>query len=229
MKLALVPARGGSRRIANKNALDFFGRPMLAYPLAAARDAALFDKIHVSTESAAIADTAAALGFAPEFRRPADLARDDTPLMPVLRWVLSAYRERGETYDTVCVLLPCAPLIEARDLVQAHEAFATARRPLMAVCAYPAPIEWAYARAADGTLAPVQPGAYATRSQDLAVRYFDAGAFYFFDAAHILSEAPASDRDFTSYLLPRSRSVDIDNEEDLELARVLFRGLRRGD
>lgn len=190
MKIAIIPARGGSKRIPNKNIIDFFGRPMLHYSIQAAVDSRLFDLIHVSTDSEAIADAAAAAGWAPEFRRPAELADDRTPIMPVLAFVLAECARRGRTFDTVSLILPCAPLIEGTDLARAHETFVrnTPRKPLMAVDAYAVPVEWAYSRRADGGLDPVQPGAYAIRSQDLSTKYFDAGTFYFYDPVHIAED-----------------------------------------
>lgn len=204
--------------------MDFFGHPMIGYPLRSAQESGLFDKIHVSTDDPEICGVAERLGVKPDFMRPKELADDQTPLMPVLRYVLAEYERRGQAYATICLLMPCAPLIEAVDLKAAHAIFCQhdPRRPLLAVSTYPAPIEWAYERAADGRLAPVQPGLYAVRSQDLSHKYYDSGTFCFFDRSHILAETPACDKDFVSYVLPRSKAVDVDDADDLEMAKALF-------
>lgn len=201
----------------------------MSYPLAAARESKLFDRIHISTEDAQIQRVAESLGFEIDFPRPLELAGDHTPLMPVVKWVTSRYRERGQEFETVCVLLPCAPLITAADLVVAHQSFErhAPRKPLMSVSRYPVPVEWAYSRAEDGSLTPVDPKALALRSQDLEVRYHDAGQFYFFDASHLAGDLADSNAEFASYVVPRSRSVDIDDEEDLAVASTLFRGAQR--
>lgn len=229
MNIAIIPARGGSKRLKNKNIMDFFGRPMISYPLSAARESGLFDRIHVSTDSEEVRDVVEKLGFPVDFLRPANLADDATGIMPVMQWVLETYRSRGIAYDTASLLLPCAPLIDAVDLRDAYEVFRQhgCRKPLMAVSTFPVAVEWAYRRTADGSLVPVTPGAYAIRSQDLEKAYYDSGSFYFYASGHILTDRPATDRDYVSYELPRTKAVDIDDEEDLELARALFRA--RGD
>src|SRR5437588_12412635 len=115
-RIAVIPARGGSKRIKHKNIVDFCGRPLLTYSLAAAAESKLFDVVHVSTEDRAIADVAARYGYPPEFLRDEALADDHTGVIPVLRWVLERYAERGRNFDAVCLLMPTAPLIDADDL-----------------------------------------------------------------------------------------------------------------
>lgn len=228
--IAILPARGGSKRIPHKNIADFFGKPMIAYALDAARSSNLFKTIHVSTDSDHVADAVKTLGFPIDFRRDPALADDITPLMPVLRWVLETYEAKGRHFETVCLLMPCAPLVEASDLIEAHRVFMShsGRKPVMAVAAFPVPVEWAYSRKEDGSLVPVNPGAYAIRSQDLEKKFYDAGAFYFYHRDHILSEKPVRDADYASYVLPRTKAVDIDDEDDLKLARALYQALPRG-
>lgn len=224
MRIAIIPARGGSKRVPDKNILPFFGRPMLHHSIQAARDSGLFDVIHVSTDSAAIAAVAAVAGCPPDFPRPEHLADDSTPVMPVVQYVLSEYQRRGKSFEAVSVIYPCAPLIEGNDLREAWDIFMRTepRRPLMAVGAFPVPIEWAYLRSEDGTLTPVQPGAYAIRSQDLTPKYYDSGTFYFYTSSHILGPVPVADTGYVSYLLPRTKAVDIDDYEDLKVASALY-------
>lgn len=229
MNIAIIPARGGSKRLKNKNIMDFFGRPMISYPLAAARESGLFDRIHVSTDSDEIRNVVERLGFPVDFLRPAQLADEATGIMPVMQWVLETYRARGTVYDTVSLILPCAPLIDAGDLRNAYDVFRQhgGRKPLMAVSTFPVAVEWAYRRMADGSLVPVTPGAYLIRSQDLEKAYYDSGSFYFYASGHILSDCPATDQDYVSYELPRMKAVDIDDEDDLQLASALFRARTR--
>lgn len=229
MHLAIMPARGGSKRIKNKNIVDFCGQPLLAYALQAARQSDLFDHIHVSTEDAAIADVAGNLGFMPEFLRDPALADDHTPLLPVLRWVLERFVERGRHFDSVCLLMPTAPLIEAEDLRQAHALFERhgRRRPVLAMADFPCPVEWAFRLDPDDSLVPCQPGMANVRSQDLPKAYYDSGTFIFFPAADILAPTH-DDPGYLGYALPRHKAVDIDTLEDLELAAILHRGLKAG-
>lgn len=226
MRIAIIPARGGSKRIKNKNIVDFFGQPIIYYSLRAARDSKLFDKIHVSTDSEEISKTVEALGFPVEFLRTPSLADDRTALVPVLKWVLEQYRERGFRFAEIALILPCAPLIEAEDLVEAYKLFAqrTPRRPLLPVARFPVPIEWAFTRSQDSALRPVIPGAAARRSQDFEKKFYDTGTFVFYGEDHIVGETPVADSDYVSCILPATKAVDIDDEEDLELARALYRG-----
>lgn len=224
-RLAVVPARGGSKRILNKNIRDFCGQPMITHVLTAARTSGLFETIHVSTESESIRDVATAFGLAPDFPRPDELADDHTPIMPVLRYVTEEYAKRGQTFDEIWLLMACAPLIDANDLRKAATLFqeAGAQDPLLAVSEYPAPIEWAFSRGENGALTPVQAGMFAIRSQDLEKRYFDAGSFAAFPAARVLqSQGAGSDSGFIGYPLPKGSAIDIDDEQDWQLAEAIY-------
>ena len=116
-RIAIIPARGGSKRIPNKNIRDFCGKPMISYALEAARDSALFDCIHVSTDSKKIAEATQKEGFDVDFMRTAELSDDHTPIMPVLKYVLEQYIDRGKYFDEVVLIMACAPLIDANDLI----------------------------------------------------------------------------------------------------------------
>jgi pseudaminic acid cytidylyltransferase len=224
-RLAIVPARGGSKRVPDKNIRDFCGRPMIGHILQAASDSKLFDTIHVSTDSQRIADVVGALGHPVDFLRPDHLADDHTPLLPVLRYVGETYAAMGRRYDEIWLLMACAPLIEPDDLVSAADLF-TARggdRPVMTVTQYPVPVEWAFRCRDDGRLDPLQPDMHAVRSQDIAPAYFDAGSFYIYRAATVLQSEGAGDYSaYVGYPLPRHKAIDIDNEEDLRLAEFVF-------
>jgi pseudaminic acid cytidylyltransferase len=224
-RLAIVPARGGSKRIPDKNIRDFCGRPMIGHILKAADSSRLFDRIHVSTESRRIADVVQSLGHPIDFLRPAELADDYTPLMPVLRYVAETYAARGRRYDEIWLLMACSPLIEPADLVGASEFFLSSggQRSVMTVAQYPAPVEWAYRRKDDGSLVPLQPQTLAVRSQDIEPTYFDTGSFYVHAASTVLQSEGAGDYSaYVGYPLARQKAIDIDNEEDLQLAKVIF-------
>jgi len=225
MRIAIIPARGGSKRIARKNVMDFCGQPLLSYPLAAARASGLFDMIHVSTEDSAIADAAAKLGFAPEFLRDPALADDQTPLIPVAKWVLAQFALCGKHFDTVAILLATAPLVDAEDLQAACALFDRGARrvAVLAVTPFPVPIEWAMRLEKDGSMSAVQPEKLNLRSQDIETRYYDSGTFVFYPPERVMAY-PRVNTDFLAYRLPRDKAVDIDTPEDLTLAEALFRG-----
>ena len=174
-RIAIIPARGGSKRIPRKNIRDFCGRPMIAHILHAARVSGLFDVIHVSTESEDIREVVEKLGFPIDFMRPVNLADDDTPIMPVMKYVVDAFAMKGQVFDQVWLLMACAPNISSNDLQQAAASFdsADSGNSLVAVSEYPVPIEWAFTRSEDGKLTPVKSGMFALRSQDIEKKYYD--------------------------------------------------------
>lgn len=224
-RLALIPARGGSKRIPRKNLIDFFGKPILAYPVAAAQESGLFDLVHVSTEDDEIRRVAQALGADVSLSRPVSLADDFTPLLPLARWVLETFAQRGSEFDDIFILYPCAPLLTAQDLRAAYEMYLAHHRHhnLLTVCRAPAYSEWYYRRSEDGRLEPLTPGGAFIRSQDLAPAYYETGTFTIFSRQWLLeSESLADDRNYIGYELPQWRAVDIDEPADLEYARVLY-------
>jgi pseudaminic acid cytidylyltransferase len=224
-RLAIIPARGGSKRIPDKNIRDFCGRPMIGHILQAAAASKLFDTIHVSTESQRIADVVLALGYPIDFLRPDRLADDHTPLMPVLRYVTEAYAAKGRVYDEIWLLMACASLIEPDDLIGASRSFTLSggQRPVMTVAQYPAPVEWAFRREEGNHLVPLRPEMLAVRSQDIEPTYFDTGSFYVYPTSAILQSEGAGDYSaYVAYLLPRQKAIDIDSEEDLQLAESMF-------
>ena len=230
MRIAIIPARGGSKRIPDKNIVDFFGLPLMGHSLRAARECGLFDVIHVSTDSDRIAAVAASLGHPVDFMRDAALADDHTPLLPVLRWTFEQYAARGQHFDSACLLMPTAPLIDADDLRQAHALFErhARRRTVIAVARFPVPIEWAFRLDEEGRLTACQPGMGNVRSQDLAPAYYDAGTFVFLPEADVWS-GRIDDTRLLAHPLPRHKAIDIDDAEDLELAKIIYRGLSPND
>jgi pseudaminic acid cytidylyltransferase len=224
-RLAVVPARGGSKRIPNKNVRAFCGRPMIGHILETARESGLFDVIHVSTESAAIKREVEKLGFVVDFMRPDELADDHTPIMPVLKFVADTYAARQQLFDEVWLLMACSPFVEASDLRGAADRLRDigARHPVMAVARYPVPVEWAYRLEPDGRLTPTQPGMFAVRSQDIEPKYFDTGTFIAFPTSVVRSSQGAgSDAHFVGHVIDRRKAVDIDDEEDWALAESMF-------
>lgn len=224
-RIAIIPARGGSKRIPRKNILNFCGKPMIAYILQAAKEANLFDVIHVSTESLAIKEVVEDLGFRVDFLRPEFLADDYTPIMPVLKYVVEVYKNQGEIFDEVWLLMACAPLIDASDLKGASNLFKIGgnAKPVISVSEYPTPIEWAFSRSDGGDLTPLEPGKFAIRSQDIKKKYFDAGLFCIFPMDRVIeSDLTGSDQGLIGYIIPKTKAVDIDDECDWKIAEALF-------
>ncbi len=229
MRLAIIPARGGSKRIPRKNIVDFHGRPIIAHVLETAKQSGLFDRIHVSTDDAEIADVAGEQGMKPDFMRDPALADDYTPLLPVLRWVTERYAERGEKIDSVCLLMATAVLITPEDLIGGYALYDRhgGASAVMAVADFPCPVEWALRLGADGLLSPVQPGFASIRSQDLPEAYYDSGTFIIFPRSAL--EASSIDAIASvAFPIARWKAVDIDGPEDMEMAARLFRSATLG-
>lgn len=230
-RLAVIPARGGSKRIPDKNIRMFCGKPMVGHILQAAAGSRLFDAIHVSTESQRIADVVESLGYNIDFLRPQHLAGDQTPLMPVLKYVAETYATTGKNFDEIWLLMACAPLIEPSDLIDASKLFASlgGTRPVMTVAPYPVPVEWAFLREDDGLLVPQRPDMLAIRSQDLTPAYFDTGSFYAYPTGTVTKSEGAGDYSaYVGHLLPRHKAIDIDSEDDFSFAELLFIANMRG-
>ena len=221
--LAIIPARGGSKRIKNKNIIDFHGRPMIAYVLDNLQRSNLFDKIHVSTDSEDIKKIVEELGFTVDFLRPMNLADDSTGIVPVLQWVLERYEEEGIKFENICCALPTAPLVKSSDFIESYNVYIKNKRnnPLHAVSKMPVPIEWTFRMHSDGVLMPIMQEMLKKRSQDLEEAYYDAGAFSWFPISYFSSEIQNNHK-FISYVLDRHKSIDIDNLEDLEFAKKLY-------
>ncbi len=224
MLLAILPARGGSERIKNKNIISFCGKPLITYSLKAARQSQIFDEIHISTDSPEIAAVSEKAGFSVPFLRDAALADSKTPLLPVLNWVLSEFERRGRIFTDVCQLMPTAPLITSDDLKMAYKKFTASDRkvPLIAMSPFPAPVDWAMEIDEYNYTAAREPEKLLMRSQDLKPCFYDSGAFVFYTVEQIRN--PATSGKYLAYCLPKSRSVDIDDHDDLELAEILYRG-----
>lgn len=224
-RIAIIPARGGSKRIPKKNIREFAGKPMITYILDTAQRSGLFHKIHVSTEDNEIKSIVNSVGLEIDFDRPQILSDDLTPIMPVIKYVLEKYESLGERYDEAWLLMACNPLIEPLDLISASEVFHDhfCDFPVLAVTEYPVPIEWAFEMDTQmSNLKPINKGMFATSSKDLVPKYFDAGAFSIWPSSMVLSSKGAgSDENFVGFKLPKSKCIDIDDEEDWAIAEAL--------
>ena len=227
-RLAVIPARSGSKRIPHKNIKGFCGRPMISYPIKAAVVANLFDTIHVSTESNKIADVASNHGCRPDFLRPHHLSGDHTSMMEVLKFVVEEYEKLGNQFDTVALLYATSPLMDPNDLQKACYEFEKGDREkaLLAVAAFPSPIEQAFRMTEDLLLYPANDIALETRTQDLPHAYFDAGMFAFYSTGYVKNSTEAGNFfSFRGFKVPLSRVTDIDWPDDWNYAETLYKVL----
>lgn len=230
-RLAVIPARGGSKRIPRKNVRDFAGRPAFTHILAAAAESEAFDVIHVSTDDPDIAQAAALAGFPPGFERDPDLAGDFTPIRDVMSWTVRQYASRGEEFGTVALLYATAFLVTSDILARACAEFETGdrARPLLGVVDIGTPLEKIFVEK-DGLLATVDEARFGDRTQDLTPAFRDAGAFGLFDAQTLLADAGGAEPlRFRPFRLPPWVGLDIDTEEDWEFAARLKAALDATD
>jgi pseudaminic acid cytidylyltransferase len=222
--LAVIPARGGSKRIPRKNIKSFAGKPMISYAISAARQTGLFDHVIVTTDDAEIAEIALSEGAEVPFMRPDNLADDHTPTVPVVAHAITACRDLGWLVEDVCCIYPGVPLIDPQDISHAYEIMQEGggEHYIFPVTGFPSPIQRALRRDERGVVAPFYPEYASTRTQDLEPGYHDAGQFYWGPARKWLAglNIHANGR---TIVLPESRVVDIDVPEDWERAEALYR------
>lgn len=230
MNIAIIPARGGSKRIPRKNIRQFCGQPMVGYAILAAQASGVFDRVIVSTDDDEIATVAAEFGAEVPFVRPADLADDHTPTVPVITHAIKACREKGWTVDYVCCIYPGVPMIESNDIKKALDMLITAGGGgyVFPVAPFPSAIQRALRRNDDGMVEPFQLEHVATRTQDLEPGYFDAGQFYWGAAETWLAGSNIHANGLT-IVLPEWRVVDIDTPEDWDRAEKLYRAFHASE
>ncbi|WDH24538.1 pseudaminic acid cytidylyltransferase [Pseudomonas chlororaphis] len=228
--IAIIPARGGSKRIARKNLKPFDGVPMLARSIATALRCGLFDQVLVSTDDPEIAELARASGATVPFMRPAELADDFTGTGPVIVHALQALQERGETFDYACCIYATAPLLQLRYLRQGLAALDAQPEKSFAfsVCSFAFPVQRALTLDEQGALTALYPEFRNTRSQDLPPAFQDAGQFYWGRSEAWLRGDLVFSPLSLPVILPRHLVQDIDTEEDWLRAEYLYAALKAG-
>lgn len=232
-KIAIITARGGSKRIPKKNIRAFCGLPIIAYSIKAALKCGLFDVVMVSTDSEEIAAVAKGYGAEVPFMRSAATSDDYATTADVLAEVIAEYRARGEEFTTMCCIYPTAPFVTAEKLTRAYETFAAADAEMLEpVVPFSYPPQRALV-SRGGTLSYVQPEHIRTRSQDLEPWYHDAGQFYFYKVSAFLDSIAARGENggyllrTVPFALPETEVQDIDNLTDWELAEMKYQLMTR--
>jgi pseudaminic acid cytidylyltransferase len=223
--LAVIPARGGSKRIPRKNILPFGGKPMIAYAIKAARECELFDEVIVSTDDDEIAEVAQAHGATIPFRRPPELADDQTTTVPVIAHAAQWFVDRGRTPAAVCCIYPCVPLLRAEDLRGAYRMFVErAAEYVYPVVQFHSSPWRGMRRPENGPMQFVHPQYELTRTQDLERMYFDAGQFYW-GRTSAWCAGMRMHSNGHGYVVEGHRVVDIDTAEDWKRAELIARAL----
>lgn len=227
MRLAVIPARGGSKRIPHKNVRVFGGTPMIVHSISAARESGLFDRIIVSTDDLEIATVARDAGADVPFMRPPELADDFCGTDAVVRHAIAWQDAEGPPCDTVCCIYATAPLLTAEWLRTGWEVLQrSGKRFAFSVTHFAFPIQRALRQLPDGGVEPFHPECVPMRSQDLEPALHDAGQFYWGDAQAFRDRLPTFAPHSAPVILPRWMVMDIDTPEDWTHAELLYEAAR---
>lgn len=231
MNIAIIPARGGSKRIPRKNIKLFCGQPMLSYPIKAALQSGVIDKVVVSTDDAEIAELAKQYGAEVPFIRPADLADDHTGTSPVVRHALKSLQALGWQPDYCACIYATTPLLRSELIASAYNELQQAQADYVFTAGrFSFPIQRALLQTSEGGVTPFDPASIVMRSQDLAATYHDAGQLYWGKTTSWLDN---SKRIFSPssrmLVLPAHLVQDIDTEEDWQRAELLYQLLQQKD
>lgn len=226
--IAIIPARGGSKRIPRKNIKDFLGKPIIAYSIQAAIDSQLFDEVMVSTDDKEIAEVALKYGAKVPFMRSADTANDYATIADVINEVMIEYKKYDRFFKNICCILPTAPLILSEDIIYAYkkikESDYTSAYPIVQ---YSYPIMRSLSMDDNNNLKMIWPDFLNVRSQDIPAAYHDSGTFYWVERL--------SFEKYKTFLTPKSAGIiinemnaqDIDTESDWAIAELKYRLLHK--
>jgi pseudaminic acid cytidylyltransferase len=221
--LAILPARGGSKRIPNKNIKEFCGKPMIAWPIQTLQTSGVVDDILVSTDSLEIQKVVNSLNIKAPFLRPPELSDDNTGTGPVIKHALEWYIANIGKPDLILTVYPSAVFITAGDLEAALEQLLDSGSQSLIACGeYEYPIQRALFLNADNRIEMFSPEYINTRTQDCQEAFHDAGQLYFSTTDAVLEGSGEFSNDSTMFVLPRHKVIDIDTAEDYEFAERLF-------
>jgi len=223
-RIAIIPARGGSKRIPRKNIKDFLGKPMIAYSIEAALKSQLFNEVMVSTDDEEIAEVALKYGAKVPFLRSKENANDFATLADVLIEVVNQYKKTGKSVENICCILPTAPLTTPSRINEAFEKLVDEDlESVVPVVAFSYPILRALEFNDDNKLKMIWPEHLTTRSQDLKPTYHDSGSFYWVRNKALLDQKTMFCKNGSAIVLPETEVQDIDNEPDWKLAELKYK------
>lgn len=228
--IAVIPARGGSKRIPKKNIKDFFGKPLLAYSIEAALKSNLFEKVIVTTDDEEIAIIAKQYGAEVPFMRPKELSDDFTGTTDVVNHAVNYLVNLGEQYEYICTIYATAPFLQTKYLREGYEALKNSDAVnAFSSTSMPFPIQRTFKLDENGRCKMFTPEHYMTRSQDLEVAYQDAGQFYWTNRSR---QKQCDNQVVFSYIsipiiLPRHLVQDIDTLEDWQRAEYMYEAIQR--
>lgn len=230
IKLCVIPARGGSKRIPRKNIKDFLGKPIIAYSIETALKSGCFDRVIVSTDDDEIAMIARQYGAETPFIRPKELSNDFAGTLSVIKQAIEWFEAQGEQVNWVCCLYATAPFVQTRLLQAAFQQVQESKADYcFSVTTFGTPIQRAFKITEDGRLAMFHPENFHKRSQDLEEAFHDAGQFYWGTPTAFKEERAIYSEFSSPYMLPRYLVQDLDTEEDWIRAELMYQALLKSD
>ena len=221
--IAIITARGGSKRIPRKNIKEFMGKPMIAYAIDAAFKSGIFEEVMVSTDDIEIAEISKKYGAQVPFVRSNKTSSDTATTFDVIDEVINVYNSQGKFFDIICCIYPCVPFLKPETLVDAYNAMQN-YDAVMPVAKYPVPIEWAM-KIENGILVPNDRAAQNMRSQDIEPKYFDVGMFYFCKVNKLYENNSLCPNNTAAYIVQEQECQDIDTLEDWQMAEMKYKVL----
>jgi pseudaminic acid cytidylyltransferase len=220
--VAIITARGGSKRIPRKNIKLFNGKPIIAYAIEAAIHSGIFAEIMVSTDDEEISDVGKQYGATVPFMRTFKTSDDHATTADVLKEVLQSYRQRGKEFEYACCIYPTAPFITSEKLMNAFSKLIdTGADTILPVTRFSFPI-WRSFKMENEKVSYNWPEFALKRSQDLPTAFHDCGQFYFFRTSVFLQTGKLITENTIGLEVPESEVQDIDNEEDWKIAEIKF-------
>lgn len=221
--IAIIPARGGSKRIPKKNIKSFLGTPVISFAIKAAINCNIFDKVMVSTDNEEIANIAIKYGAEVPFYRSKANSDDFASTDDVLKEVLSYYSNLGEDYENACCIYPVNPLLREKNIKSCLEKLIDNNFDcVFSAVKYSYPIQRAFKINSNDKIRMITPENYLKRSQDLSETFHDAGQFYFFKTQSFLEKNKLWTNNTSILELNENEVQDIDNEIDWKIAEIKF-------
>jgi N-acylneuraminate cytidylyltransferase len=222
-KIAIITARGGSKRIPRKNIKPFLGKPIIAYSIISALESGLFEEVMVSTDDIEIAEIAKKYGAKVPFQRSAENSDDYAGTAEVLLEVIESYQRQNQTFDYACCIYPTAPFITPQSLKEAFKLLSSGGfDSVFPTVQFSYPIQRALKKNQEGRIEMFQPKNLNKRSQDLEPAYHDAGQFYFLKIDTFTTKKKLWTDNSASIVLSPMEVQDIDNQDDWELAELKY-------
>ena len=220
-RVLIIPARNGSQRLKNKNSKNFFSKPIITYSINNALNSKLFDNIIISSNDKVIRNIS--LKYKKKIiydQRPNKISKNDTPLLNVINYIFEKYNCK-KIYNEIWILMPCAPLIDEKDLIKAAGKLKN-KKAITTVTENSIPIEWSY-KIECGFLKPIFPDKMNRNSNLFGKSYQEVGVFAGWKTEYFEKNFRTKKFNFTPYILNYFKSIDIDSQRDWDIAKNIFK------